>query len=340
MEVLGRLSIGPRQGISVVSIEGRRLAISSGDGGVRLITELDSGPQNTEFETELNEAHIDATPSSRAHRRSRIAALSVMIACVLIPRVGFGQTVPPPVVDPPQAAQVEESLPDPQALFLELTESFLSEQEGGGLRLPGPMGVVVFMAFLTVIPTLVVLMTSFTRILVVLFFLRQALGTQAAPPGHLITALALLLSAVVMRPTLDEMNQTALQPWFDGEIEQAEMLGRAQLPFRDFMLSQVRPIDLEKFMAISGDEPVSSLDEIPLMTLTSAFVTNELRRAFQIGFALFMPFLVIDLVVASVLMSMGMFMLPPVMVSLPLKLVLFVLIDGWSLIIDGLVRSF
>jgi flagellar biosynthetic protein FliP len=171
-------------------------------------------------------------------------------------------------------------------------------------------------------------------------FLRQAIGTQSAPPAQLVAGLSLLLTLFVMGPTIDEVNRTAITPWMDGTMEQAEMMKTAAKPFRAFMLAQTKDADLENFMDLSGRPPVATEDEIPLVVLTSAFVTSELRVAFQIGFALFLPFIVIDIVVASVLMSVGMMMVPPAMISLPFKLLLFVLVDGWTLITQSLIRSF
>jgi len=213
-------------------------------------------------------------------------------------------------------------------------------QQNGGLRLSGTVGVVVMMGLLTLIPTLLLMMTGFTRILIVLHFLKQALGTQSAPPGHLVAGLALLLTGFVMAPTLAEVNRTALEPWMDGRMEQAEMLKVGVQPFREFMLRQTRDGDLETFVAMSAMEPPKAREDVPLVVLVSAFVTSELRTSFQIGFALFLPFIVIDVVVSAVLMSMGMFMLPPAMIALPFKLLLFVLVDGWSLVVQGLVQSF
>jgi flagellar biosynthesis protein FliP len=174
----------------------------------------------------------------------------------------------------------------------------------------------------------------------VLHFLRQALGTQSAPPAHLMAALALLLTGFVMAPTFSEVNRTALQPWMEGAMEQGEMLQVGAQPFREFMLEQTRERDLATFLEMRDEPLPGTVEEIPLVVIVSAFVTSELRTAFQIGFALFLPFIIIDVVVASVLMSMGMFMLPPAMISLPFKLLLFVLVDGWSLIVQGLVSSF
>ena len=215
-----------------------------------------------------------------------------------------------------------------------------SDKDNKGLHLSGTVGVVVMMGLLTLLPTLLLMMTSFTRILIVLHFLKQALGTQSAPPAHLVSALALLLTGFVMAPTLSEVNRTALTPWLDGQIEQAQMMSTAVGPFREFMLRQTRDRDIEAFVEMSKAEPPKTPEDISTVVLMSAFVTSELRTAFQLGFALFLPFIIIDVVVSSVLMSMGMFMLPPAMISLPFKLLLFVLVDGWTLIIQSLVAGF
>jgi flagellar biosynthetic protein FliP len=216
----------------------------------------------------------------------------------------------------------------------------VGNDQAGGLRLSGTVGIVVMMGLLTLLPMLVLMMTGFTRILIVLHFLRQAIGAQSAPPAQLVAGLALLLTGFVMAPTLTEVNRTALEPWMDGRMEQAQMLAEAVKPFRVFMLRQTREHDLTTFMNLSRLAPVARAEDVPLVVLVSAFVTSELRVAFQMGFALFLPFIVIDVVVASVLMSMGMMMLPPAMISLPFKLLLFVLVDGWSLLTQSLVQSF
>ena len=213
-------------------------------------------------------------------------------------------------------------------------------KDAGGLRLSGTVGIIVMMGLLTLLPTLVLLMTGFTRILIVLNFLRQALGTQNAPPAQLVAALSLILTGFVMAPTLTKVNETALQPWMNGTMDQAEMMKTGVVPFRDFMLKHTRDHDLQVFIDMSPGVAPQNEDQIPLVTLVSAFATSELRTAFQIGFALFLPFIIIDIVVSSVLMSMGMFMLPPAMISLPFKLLLFVLVDGWTLVVQSLVTSF
>jgi flagellar biosynthetic protein FliP len=216
----------------------------------------------------------------------------------------------------------------------------VGDKDSGGLRLSGTVGIVVMMGLLTLLPTLVLLMTGFTRILIVLNFLRQALGTQNAPPAQLVAALSLILTGFVMAPTLTKVNETALQPWMNGTMNQADMMKTAVVPFREFMLKHTRDHDLQVFIDMSSTAAPQNEDQIPLVTLVSAFATSELRTAFQIGFALFLPFIIIDIVVSSVLMSMGMFMLPPAMISLPFKLLLFVLVDGWTLVVQSLVASF
>ena len=192
----------------------------------------------------------------------------------------------------------------------------------------------------TLLPAIVLLMTSFTRILIVLHFLRSALGTQTTPPSQLLAAIAILLTAVIMNPVLQRTQQEALQPYFDGRITQAEAYTRGIVPFREFMLTHTRDKDLAMFADASGAPAGRSAEQLPIVAIVSAFVTSELRTAFQMGFALFLPFVVVDVIVASVLMSLGMFMLPPAMISLPFKLLLFVLADGWSLVFQNLIASF
>lgn len=237
---------------------------------------------------------------------------------------------------PTPASAPSASSPTAPAFDLKLG----GDEKGGGLHLSGAVGTVIAMGLLTLLPTLVLMMTSFTRILIVLQFLRQAIGTQTAPPAQLIGAFALLLTGFVMAPTLEKANRSAIKPWLAGKIEQKEMFERGVQPFREFMLRQTREHDLEVFVAMSAAPEVKRPEDASLPVLMAAFVTSELRTAFQIGFVLFLPFIVIDIVVAAVLMSMGMFMLPPAMISLPFKLLLFVLVDGWTLVVQSLVASF
>ncbi len=216
----------------------------------------------------------------------------------------------------------------------------IGDAKDGGLRLNGTVGIVVMMGLLTLLPTLLLMMTGFTRILIVLHFLKQAMGTQGAPPAQLLAGLALLLTGFVMAPTFTEVNRDAITPWMDGKITQIEMMKTGVKPMREFMLRQTRKEDLKTFVELSRMPRPNTVDDVPLHVLMSAFVASELRTSFQIGFMIYLPFIIIDAVVASVLMSMGMMMLPPAMISLPFKLLLFVLVDGWALTIQSLVQSF
>jgi flagellar biosynthetic protein FliP len=184
------------------------------------------------------------------------------------------------------------------------------------------------------------MVTSFTRIVVVLAFLRSALGLQQTPPNAVLISLALFITAFVMAPTLEQAYRDGLAPLLDDKITEVEAFERAMAPLRHFMLEQVRPKDLELFLDISHTPEVERPEDTPLKALIPAFMISKLKRAFEIGFLVFVPFLIIDMVVASILMSMGMMMLPPVLISLPFKLIFFVLVDGWYLVVGSLVESF
>jgi flagellar biosynthetic protein FliP len=200
--------------------------------------------------------------------------------------------------------------------------------------------ILALMTVLTVLPAILLMMTSFTRIIIVLGILRQALGTQATPSNQIILGLSLFLTLFIMSPVLEQVNEEAIQPYLQEEVNAFEALKIAEKPFKTFMLAQTRETDIQMFADIAGVESIASPDETPLRLLMPAFVTSELKTAFQIGFLIFIPFVIIDLVVASVLMSMGMMMLSPLIISLPFKLMLFVLVDGWSLIMGTLASSF
>jgi flagellar biosynthesis protein FliP len=199
---------------------------------------------------------------------------------------------------------------------------------------------ILLLTVLTLAPSILVLMTSFTRIVIVLSFVRTALATQQMPPNQVIIGLSLFLSFFIMAPTLQEVNDQALTPLFNEEIGLEEAYERASLPFKEFMSAHTRQKDLALFLQYSQADRPESIEDIPLTTLVPAFAISEIKTAFQIGFMIFIPFLVIDMVVASVLMSMGMMMLPPVMISLPFKILLFVLVDGWYLVVKSLLNSF
>lgn len=198
----------------------------------------------------------------------------------------------------------------------------------------------LLLTVLSLAPSILILMTSFTRIVIVLSFTRTALATQQMPPNQVIIGLALFLTFFVMAPTFQEVNDQALQPLFNEEIDLEEAYDRAAIPFKEFMAKHTRQKDLELFIAYNQAERPTTIEEIPLTMLVPAYALSEIKTAFQMGFMIFIPFLVIDMVVASTLMSMGMMMLPPVMISLPFKILLFVLVDGWYLVMKSLLQSF
>ncbi len=200
--------------------------------------------------------------------------------------------------------------------------------------------ILLFLTLLSLAPAFVIMVTSFTRIVVILSFLRHALGTQQAPPTQILIGLALFLTVFIMSPVWNDINRDALQPYMRGELPQREAFRKAVDPLREFMFRQTREKDLALFVSLAKMEKPESRAQVPTHVLIPAFVISELRIAFQIGFLLYVPFLVLDLVISSLLMSMGMLMLPPAMISLPFKLLLFVLVDGWNLIVGSIVAGF
>jgi flagellar biosynthetic protein FliP len=199
---------------------------------------------------------------------------------------------------------------------------------------------IALMTVLSLAPGILVMVTSFTRIVVVLSILRSAIGAQGTPPNMVLVSLAMFLTAFVMAPTFEQAYTNAVQPLMAEQIDEQTAFTRGMAPFRTFMLAQVREKDLALFIDMSNAAPVATPEDTPLKALIPAFMVSELRRAFEIGFLVYLPFLIIDMVVASVLMAMGMMMLPPVMIALPFKLIFFVMVDGWYLIAGSLVRSF
>ena len=199
--------------------------------------------------------------------------------------------------------------------------------------------IVLLMTLLSVAPSLVLLMTSFTRIVIVLGFVRTALGVPSAPSNQILVGLSLFLTFFIMGPVIDRVNQESLRPYLDGKLAAGDALDRATVPVKEFMLKQTRTRDLEYFLELGGYGP-TAVKDLPVRVVIPAFVISELQTAFQMGFLLFLPFLIIDFLVSSVLMALGMMMMPPNVVSLPFKLLLFVLVDGWHLIVKSLVQSF
>ncbi len=210
----------------------------------------------------------------------------------------------------------------------------------GGQSYTLTIQVLAIMTLLSMLPAALLTMTSFTRVIIVLAILRQALGTPQSPPNQVLLGLALFLTLFIMTPVLNTAWTEGVQPYMEGETEATEALATSTGPFREFMIHQTRDSDLEMFARIAGRGTFDTPDDVPLSLLVPAFVTSELKTAFQIGFLVFIPFLIIDLVVASVLMSMGMMMLSPMLISLPFKIMLFVLVDGWSLLMETVAASF
>jgi len=214
------------------------------------------------------------------------------------------------------------------------------EGAAGGQSYSLTLQLLLLMTAVTLLPSILLMMTAFTRIVIVLAILRQAIGAGQAPPNQVLVGLALFLTLFVMAPVVDQINTNAVQPYMAGTIETTEALSRSIGPLKQFMLNQTRESDIATFVGITGGEGFDSPEDVPLSILVPAFATSELKTAFQIGFMVFIPFVIIDLVVASVLMSMGMMMLSPVLISLPFKIMLFVLVDGWSLVMGTLAASF
>lgn len=203
--------------------------------------------------------------------------------------------------------------------------------------------ILVILTFLTLLPALVMTVTSFTRIIIVLSFVRSAMGTQQSPPNQVLIGIALILSLFVMSPVIDEIKDTAYDPYMNGEIETGEALDRASTPLKKFMFNQTvtEPENLNFFLGLYGmEEKPETLDDIPMAVLVVSFITSELKKAMIMGFMIYIPFIVIDMIVSSILMSMGMMMLPPAMISMPFKILLFVMVDGWTLVIKTLIAGF
>lgn len=211
---------------------------------------------------------------------------------------------------------------------------------GGGQTYTLSLQTMLLLTSLSFLPAALLMMTSFTRIIIVLSLLRQALGTQSSPPNQVLIGLALFMTLFVMGPTLDKIYVEAYQPLSENRIQMNEALDKGAAPLRAFMLKQTRQTDLALFVKMSGTAAPKTSADVPLRVLIPAYITSELKTAFQIGFAVFIPFLIIDMVVASILMAMGMMMVSPAIVSLPFKIILFVLVDGWNLLLGSLAQSF
>jgi len=265
--------------------------------------------------------------------RVRIGAQILLVGLALLgPMLATAQdsdTVPPKATG---TAVMEASERPALTLKIEGVESPAS--------LDVALKIVLLMTVISLAPALLILLTSFTRIVIVLGFLRQAIGANQAPSNQIIIGLALFLTFVIMSPVFHQVNVEAVQPFLNNELTQQEALAKAKTPLKEFMLTQVREKDIALFLDLTGATTPSDPSDLPMLVVIPSFVIGELKTAFQMGFILFIPFLIIDMVVASVLMSMGMMMLPPILISLPFKILLFVLVDGWFLVVRSLVAAF
>lgn len=264
-----------------------------------------------------------------------LAVLAVMLAEPAAAQVATGALPDTAAQAAPAAAPAAGAVQTSGAL----TQA-LSEVSGNGRPLSLSLQILILMSLLTVLPSLVLMMTSFTRIIIVLSILRQAMGLSQTPPNQVLVGLALFLSLFVMRPAVDEITRTAYTPYGQGQISIEEAVGRSAKVFHGFMTKQTRETDLKLFSGLAKAPAFATPADIPFSILLPAFVTSELKTAFQIGFMIFLPFLIIDLVVASTLMALGMMMLSPTIISMPFKLLLFVLVDGWALTMGSLAGSF
>lgn len=296
-------------------------------------------------------------PSSRSRRLPAWLAVAVAAVLLVLPLL----LAPAPASAAPAVpdggrrpvAQVAPETPAPEPGDGGITDLTRAPSAPGSpdasisLNLTGPDGkpsqsivLILLLTLLAVAPALLIMLTSFTRIVVVLSLTRNAVGLPTIPPNQVVIGLAMFLSLFVMGPTLAEMNREALQPFLKGEIAQGEAYDAGVAPLKEFMLEQTRESELGLFVKLSGQDRPASPEDVGMAALVPAFILSELKTAFIIGFVVFVPFLVIDLVIASSLMSMGMMMLPPIMISLPFKLLLFVMVDGWALVVRSLVSSF
>jgi flagellar biosynthesis protein FliP len=261
----------------------------------------------------------------KRHKPFLICAAIAIVSLWIVPAIAAAQTAP--------SAPTGPTVPIPQV-------NIGVGQAKNPRDVVGALQILLLLTVLALAPTLLVMVTSFTRIIVVLSFVRTAMGTQQVPPNQVLAGLALLLTFFVMNPVIKDVNKNAVQPYLKNQITQSVALDRAAQPLRAFMFKQTREKDIQLFYSISKDPRPKEQKDVPTYLLVPAFVLSELKTAFQIGFAIYIPFIVIDMVIASILLSMGMMMIPPVIISLPFKILIFILVDGWDLTVSALFQSF
>lgn len=312
IEIIQYQPFGPKKGVAIVKVLKEYLVLGIADESISLL----SKPNPTDVEEALKQQSAISSQQSAVKIKDLIKRkffyifALLPVAYCLLPDFSFAAPAPPPPAG------------------------------GGFLGLTTPLELLLFLTLLSILPAILVMTTCFTRIVVVLSFLRQALGTPQVPPTQVIIGLSLFITLFVMSPVVDRIYADAYQPYIKKEINAEDALNRAGVPLKEFMLKQTREKDLALFLKMSKQERPATPMDLSMRVVIPAFAIGELKKAFEIGFLIFLPFLVIDMVVASVLLSMGMMMLPPIMVSMPFKLLLFVLVDGWDLLIGSLVGGF
>lgn len=318
LRVVDTCAVGPRRRLHIVEFDGERLLVGSCEGGLRLL-KASQGPAPEEASEVEAEPTLDVPiPTNLAEASpSRGRRLVQVLSCLAPMMLLFS------------------SLPAFAESGLTIKLDGLGEPDG----LSSALEMVAAITLIGVAPSLLLMATSFTRIVIVLAFLRQAIGVQHLPPNQVLVGLALFTTMFVMAPLGDKIRVDAYEPYVAKTIDGSEAADLAMTPIREFLLSSTREADLTLFLEVSGTGQVESLDDLPITTLLPSFMLSELRTAFEIGFMIYLPFLVIDLVIASMLISMGMIVLPPIVISLPFKLMLFVLLDGWNLVLSSLISG-
>jgi flagellar biosynthetic protein FliP len=316
LRVLESCALGQRQRLLLVEAQGERLLLAAGEGSVRLLRRLPPAPPEAE--------PAPAQPPRRlraARAWLRAVGLTALALCVL--------------AGPALAQEADVAAPAPGASSLSLSLDGPIAPE----RIAGTLQIVALVTLLSVAPSILLMATCFTRIVIVLSLLRQAIGIHQLPPNQVIVGLALFTTLFVMAPVGAEIKSQALDPYVAGELDEAAALEKALSPVRAFMSRHTRQKDLALFVSMSSQPPPESLEDVSLATLLPSFLISEIRAAFEIGFMVYLPFLIVDIVIASMLISMGMIVLPPIIISLPFKLMLFVLLDGWNLVLSSLITG-
>ncbi len=322
LRVVESCALGPRQRLHVVEADGERMLVGSSEGGLTLLRRLPRAePEPGRDREPTEEAAAGAASRLPAPLRAVLRAGGLGLAAAGLAALGH-----------PVAAGAQEAL-SPATLSLALDGATAPEGISSSLE------ILALFTLVSIAPSILLMATCFTRVVIVLAFLRQAIGIQQLPPSQVLVGLALFTTLFVMAPVGDRIRVDAYEPYVAQEIDAATASQRALTPVRAFMLEHTRESDLDLFLEIAGLTEVETLEDVPLTTLLPAYMISELRTAFEIGFMIYLPFLVVDLVIASMLISMGMIVLPPIVISLPFKLMLFVLLDGWNLIVGSLVSG-